>query len=374
MAALDDKTAIQNRASFNAIRYANVWEDGSLLLDAFAPLRGKRMVSICSSGDNALVLLALDPSEVLAVDLNPSQIACLDLRRAAIQEMEREEVLAFLGFNGNGEYPQDNREKIYISLRSGIPLPSREFWDNHIQDIRNGVIHAGKFERYFQAFRKWILPLIHGKGTCKKLISFDNAEAQASFYDSAWNNRRWRLLFRLFFSRAVMGSLGRDPEFFRFVEGSVAERILKRAELALRNLPGTDNPWLQYIVSGNFTRALPPYLEPSNFALVKANLGALRARLGAVDSALAEKPAAVSGYNLSDIFEYMDESLFSAVCGRILDSAAAGSRFAYWNMLVPRSMASNAPERVQARTQLARSLFFRDRAFFYSAFHVDEAL
>ncbi|MCL2875591.1 MAG: BtaA family protein [Betaproteobacteria bacterium] len=365
-----DFSAIQNRASFDAVRYANVWEDASLLLEAFAPLRGKRMVSICSSGDNALALLTLDPCEVLAIDLNPAQIACLDIRCAAIRELEREEVLAFLGFEGQPDY----REKTYALLRSKIPQPSRKFWDARIQDVRKGVIHAGKFERYFQVFRKWILPLIHGKSKCKTLISFDKTQVQTQFYDLTWNNRRWRLLFRFFFSRTVMGALGRDPEFFRFVGGSVSDRILKRTELALRNLPGAENPWLQYIVAGNFVSALPPYLEPRNFAAVKANLAALRIHLGAVENVLAGEPAAVSGYNLSDIFEYMDETLFCKICNHLLDSAAPTSRFAYWNMLVPRSMSVCAPERAQAQIQLAQSLFSRDRAFFYSAFHVDEAL
>ncbi|MDR1812642.1 MAG: BtaA family protein [Candidatus Fibromonas sp.] len=366
---MTNSSAIQNRASFDAIRYANVWEDASLLLEALAPLRGKRMVSICSSGDNALALLTLNPCELLAVDLNPAQIACLDIRCAAIRDLEREEVLAFLGFEGE----PDCREKIYALLRSGLPRPSREFWDVHIPDIKRGVIHAGKFEHYFKIFRKWILPLIHGKSKRKKLISFEQAHAQALFYDSAWNNWRWRLLFRLFFSRAVMGVMGRDPEFFRFVEGSVAERILKRAEFALRNIPGAENPWLQYIVSGNFAPALPPYLESKNFAVVKANLAALQAYHGTIDK-LAASPAAVTGYNLSDIFEYMDESLFRAVCGSLLGSAASSSRLVYWNMLVPRSVALCIPERVQAQTKLAQSLFCRDRAFFYSAFHVDEVL
>jgi S-adenosylmethionine-diacylglycerol 3-amino-3-carboxypropyl transferase len=365
-----NSSAIQNRASFNVIRYANVWEDGLLLLEAFASLRGKRMLSICSSGDNALALLALDPSEVLAVDLNPAQIACLDIRCAAIRELEREEVLAFLGFEGLPNY----REKTYALLRSQIPKPSRDFWDTHIPDIRGGVIHAGKFERYFRIFRKWILPLIHKRSKCKELISFEHINAQAEFYDSVWNNWRWRLLFSFFFSRAVMGVVGRDPEFFRFVEGSVAERILERVEFALRNLLGAENPWLQYIVSGNFALALPPYLEPENFTAIKANLAALRSHLGTVDDALSGESVDIRGYNLSDIFEYMDESLFRTVCGNLLDSAAPSSRFAYWNMLVPRSMALCVPKRVQAQNALSQSLFCKDRAFFYSAFHVDEML
>jgi S-adenosylmethionine-diacylglycerol 3-amino-3-carboxypropyl transferase len=352
------------------IRYANVWEDGLLLLEAFEPLKGKRMVSICSSGDNALALLTLDPSEVLAVDLNPAQIACLDIRIAAIRKLEREEVLAFLGFDGKPDY----REKTYSLLRSELPQSSREFWDKHIKNVRNGVIHAGKFERYFQMFRKWILPLVHGKSKCKKLISFKYAKEQAEFYDAVWNNSRWRQLFRFFFSRKVMGAFGRDPEFFRFVEGSVAERILKRAELALRNLPGAENPWLQYIVSGNFASALPPYLEAQSFAAVKANLGALRSYLGSIDSALERESAAVSGYNLSDIFEYMDEPLFGRVCDNLLGNAAPLSRFAYWNMLVPRSVALVRAKRTLPLQALSQSLFCKDRAFFYSAFHVDEVL
>ena len=204
---MTNSSAIQERAFFDTIRYANVWEDGLLLLEAFKQLRGKRMVSICSSGDNALALLMLDPCEVLAIDLNPAQIACLDIRCAAIKELEREEVLAFLGFEGQPDY----REKTYSLLRSRLPKPSREFWDARIRDVRDGVIHAGKFERYFRIFRKWILPLVHGKNECKRLISFDQAQAQASFYNLTWNNRRWRLLFRFFFSRTVMGVLGRDP-------------------------------------------------------------------------------------------------------------------------------------------------------------------
>jgi len=351
------------------IRYANVWEDSLLLLEAFAPLRGKRMVSICSSGDNALALLTLDPSEVLTVDMNPAQIACLDIRCAAIRELEREEVLSFLGFEG---LPY-NKEKTYALLRSQIPEPSRDFWDRHIVDVRNGVIHAGKFERYFRIFRKWILPLIHRKIKCKELISFKQIQTQAEFYDSVWNNWRWRLLFRFFFSRTVMGA-GRDQECFRFVEGSFAERIFERAEFALRNILGAENPWLQYIVSGNFAPALPPYLEPKNFAAIKANLAALRSHLGSIESALEGEPADKRAYNLSDIFEYMGESMFRAVCGKLLDSAAPSSRFVYWNMLVPRSMALCVPERVQAQNSLSQSLFRKDRAFFYSAFHVDDVL
>ena len=37
------------------------------------------------------------------------------------------------------------------------------------------------------------------------------AEERRAFYDEQWDTWRWRLLFRVFFSRFVMGRLGRDP-------------------------------------------------------------------------------------------------------------------------------------------------------------------
>ena len=62
---------------------------------------------------------------------------------------------------------------------------------------------------------------------------------------------RWRILFRLFFSRVVMGRLGRDPSFFRYVEGSVADRILARTRHALTALNPADYPYLQWILTGH---------------------------------------------------------------------------------------------------------------------------
>src|SRR4029079_3337101 len=63
--------SIADRAAFDLIRYASVWEDADVLCEALAPVaRGGRLLSIASAGDNALALLTLDPAEVVAVDLS----------------------------------------------------------------------------------------------------------------------------------------------------------------------------------------------------------------------------------------------------------------------------------------------------------------
>src|SRR5438093_13522356 len=95
---LAEAPAVQERAAFDFIRYASVWEDADVLCEALAPVAaGGRLLSIASAGDNALALLTLDPLEVVAVDLSAAQIACVELRVAAFRRLEHEPLLGFLG-------------------------------------------------------------------------------------------------------------------------------------------------------------------------------------------------------------------------------------------------------------------------------------
>lgn len=358
---------IEDRARFDLVRYANVWEDAEVLRAALQPARDKRMLSIASAGDNAFALLAAGV-EVVAADLSPAQIALVELKRAAIRRLEREDLLAFLGLR-KGE----DRRAVYERLEHDLPARTRDFWREHLDEIADGVVHHGKFEHYFELFRERVLPLLHRRKTVLALLEEKDEAARKELYDRTWNNLRWRLLFRVFFSRFTMGRLGRDPEFFRYVEGSVAERILGRTEYALTVLPTHANPYVEYILTGSFKRALPLYLRSDVYPDVRRNLDRLTLFEGSVDEAAhAHRGEGFDGFNLSDIFEYLDADTSAAVYGRLLETARPGARFAYWNMLVPRRLAPSFPDRVRPLEAEARALFARDLAFFYSAFVLEE--
>ena len=49
-----------------------------------------------------------------------------------------------------------------------------------------------------------------------------------------------------------------------------------------------------------------------------------------------------------------------------------GGRLAYWNLLVDRQRPESLAELLTPQTEEAHRLWKRDRAFFYSAFHLDE--
>jgi S-adenosylmethionine-diacylglycerol 3-amino-3-carboxypropyl transferase len=359
--------AIDQRASFGRIRYANCWEDPQLLLEGLNIKPGANCLSIASSGDNTLALLLANPALVVAVDLSIPQLSCLELRIAVIRKFEHGELLRFLGV-----LPSNDRSRSYSLIRNDLPGYAREFWDANPTCIEQGVIHAGKFESYFKLFRTRVLPLIHGLAIQEELLMSKSRDQRLGFYNRKWNSLRWRLLFHIFFSRTVLGRAGRDPEFFRYVEGSVADRILARTKYALTELDPSANPFVEYIMSGNFRRSLPLYLEPGNLQIIRERLDRVKVFHGNTDTALSRYAYRFHAYNLSDIFEYMDPALFEQTAKRLIASAAPEARFAYWNLLLPRKTSDIFPEAVNHLSQLSKDLHSRDRAFFYSAFHVEE--
>ncbi len=359
-------TSIEARTDFSFVRYANCWEDADILTAALKPGPGRRILSIASAGDNSLMLLAGGP-EVVAVDINPAQLDCLELRREAIRSLDHGECLAFLGIR-----PASDRLRTFDLLESGLSKDAREFWEANRNAVASGIVHFGKFENYFKLFRTRILPLIHGKSTVRKLLAPKSIAERIRFYQQTWANLRWFLLFRLFFSRIMMGRLGRDPEFFRYVDVPVSERILRRTEYALTALPTHDNPYLDFILAGNFTRNLPPYLGPRHYRAIRKNLDRLQLFRGTVqEAAKAHGDDGFDGFNLSDIFEYLDPVLCETVYTALLRTARPGARLAYWNMLAPRQAPESCRDRVIHLASESADLHARDRAFFYSDFRIE---
>jgi S-adenosylmethionine-diacylglycerol 3-amino-3-carboxypropyl transferase len=362
------EAALRERVSFQFVRYANVWEDADVLCEALAPVAaGGRLLSIASAGDNTLALLTLDPAEVIAVDLSPAQLACLELRLAAFRHLADPELLAFLGIA-----PSPDRLATYRSLRRELSSASVAFWDAHESAVARGVIHAGKFERYLRSFRRFVLPLIHSGRRIEQLCEPRPPEERARFYDRTWDTWRWRCLFRLFFSRAVMGRLGRDPAFFQHVSEDVGSSLLTRTRRALTTLPVHSNPHLAYILTGTCpAEARPRYLRPEFTDLIRGRLDRVRRVEGRVErTALGP----FDGFNLSDVFEYMSPSEHEQCYAALLDQACPGARLAYWNLLVPRVCPASQAHRVRALEPLAAALHARDQAWFYQSFRIDEVI
>jgi S-adenosylmethionine-diacylglycerol 3-amino-3-carboxypropyl transferase len=206
---------------------------------------------------------------------------------------------------------------------------------------------------------------------------FQNRDQQdrRQFYHSEWDNRRWRWMARLFFSRRVVGRLGRDRRFFDYAEGSLAEHLLQRAAYALSALDPCANPYLQWLLLGCHRSALPFALRPENFQAIRRNLDRLDLRVQSLED-FTDTPdgSAWDGFNLSDIFEYMSEANAHRLLEKLVASGRKGARLVYWNLLVSRRRPPCLAHRLRPLNALAESLLRRDKAFFYSALNVEEIL
>jgi S-adenosylmethionine-diacylglycerol 3-amino-3-carboxypropyl transferase len=361
---------IAAKADFTGIRYAQCWEDADILVDALDVRPDDVCLSIASAGDNALALLSRGPARVVALDLSPAQLACLELRVAAYRELGHAELLELIGATLS-----ERRTELYNRCRSRLSAQMLEFWDAHPADIANGIGSVGKFERYFALFRSRVLPLVHPRKRILRLLEGGPRAKREAFYNGEWNTWRWRLLFNIFFSRFVMGRMGRDPSFFRYVEGTVADRILARTRYALTELDPAANPYLQWILTGRHLTAVPLALRPENFDAIRTNLDRLEWRCQSVEDYLDEQgPAAFSKANLSDIFEYMSEANAEHLLAKLAACARHGGRLAYWNMLAPRSRPESLADKLRPLSDLGDRLFKQDKAFFYSRFVVEEVI
>lgn len=357
-----------SHADFSAIRYAQCWEDADILMAGLAIRPGDTCLSIASAGDNSLSMLACGAGRVVALDLSPAQLACLELRVAAYRELTHAELLELIGSR-----PSTRRSELYRRCRPQLCPATRVFWDARTVDIAAGIGSGGKFERYFALFRQRIMPLVHSRTTIELLLAGGDPTTRAGFYEDHWDSWRWQLLFRVFFSRFVMGRLGRDPSFFRYVQGSVAERILARTRQALTALDPADNPYLQWILTGRHTTALPHALRPEKFEAIRDNLHRLEWHCLPLEEFLEQEgTASIDRFNLSDIFEYMSEENYHRLLERLIRAGRSGGRLAYWNMLAPRSRPESMAAQLRSLEGEAQRLFQEDKAFFYSAFVLEQ--
>jgi len=360
---------IAQHARFDDIRYGQLWEDADVLVEAFGDRRGKTLVSICSAGDNALALLLLDPARVIAIDLSPAQIACLEIRVAAYRELDH---AAFLELTGSR--PSQRRGELLDRLGTKLPAATQGFWAARRDAVvAHGLGGSGKFERYFRILQHYLLPLVHSRATIDEVFVSKPQPLRAQFLDARWNNARWRLLLRLFFSNFVMGRLGRDPAFFEHVDGSLAEHVAGRLRHAAVELDPARNPYLHWILKGTHGAALPVAWRAENYDTIRGRLDRLDIRTGALE-ALVEGGERADGFNLSDIFEYMSPEVFDSVYGATLAAANPGARLVYWNMMVPRRVPPAHAAKVRRLEPAIARGKAADKAFFYSDFVVEEVL
>ncbi len=360
------KTA-NKKEKFNQsiIRYASCWEDADVLLSRFDATIHKNILSIASAGDNSFAFLAFKNTQVVAVDINPEQLHLCRLKQLAIMHFDYLTYLDFLGMSGKKRFD-------YAKTKALIPENDTElkaFLERNQSDFEKfGIAKSGKFEKYFRSFRKYILPLVHRNKTIEQLFETKSEEEQILFYEKQWNNRMWRLLLKVFFSKFILGKFGRHPDMLKEVDINVGDFIKSHAHDHLRSTLCQKNYFLQMILLGKYHNDLPFYLREENFEKIKKNIHNIQFKESYPQNATLINDEKFDFVNFSNIFEYMDAQIFSKTVTEINENLNINAIAAYWNLMVPRefSTINQSFSKVEFSNQL------NDKGFFYRDFHLSK--
>lgn len=318
------------------IHYSNCHEDSAFVLEQIKN-QPKRILSIASALDNCLAMLLLEPDEIVAIDSNDTQIYLCRLKQCGIKYLDYESFLVLIGI------AEGDSKDCYEKIREHLDEETRDYFDSHIYLISDvKLVHCGRFEYYFSVFKNKVLPLIHSKRTITSFMNAEDITRQRELYRKTFNNLRFRLMFKLFFSEAVMKRVGRDKEYFRYNKGSLSALLKRKFEVCVENNLNSHNPYLQYIVFNNFS-ALPVYLKRENFEFIKRNIDKLTIKKADFSQAVSEGKKYDFMY-LSDIFEYMDTSVMEEMSNAISNSLTDGGEVMFFNMMNPRRLTGGLKE------------------------------
>lgn len=369
---IEPKNNLTEKVDFSILRYACCWEDASFLLQQLDVEENSNILSIGSAGDNSFSLLTKNPKLLVICDVSEVQLYSIELKKLLIEKLNHEEVLISLGYKNDNEEYKNTRVEIFNSLKNHLSNSTKIYFENNIDLIENGIIYGGKFEKYLLLFSQKILPFIHSKTTINEFFREKSEQEQIEFYNKKWNNWRWKLLFKIFFSRFLMGRLGRSPEFLKEVDVNVGKHIFERTEKELSNTNTQKNFMLRFMLKGGFENTLPHYLQKENFYKIKHNLVSNTTQI-TFEKGLAEEVATKYKHqnilfdvmNLSNIFEYMDEKTFIKTSEQLLSATTPNGKLAYWNLMVERII-HNHFQTQSANISLQNAS--KDNGFFYDRF------
>jgi S-adenosylmethionine-diacylglycerol 3-amino-3-carboxypropyl transferase len=366
------RSEIAQIMSLDIIRYSQVWEDHQVLCDGLNIGSDDDVLSIASSGCNVFAMLLAGAKSITAIDMSAAQIALVELKIVAIRTFSHEVFVAFIGASKMIE----DRIVLYRQLRHQLSVQSQLFWDVHTEEIAQGVIHCGRFDRYLRVFLDTVISKIWPKGSQQALLDANSLIEQQAIYNDLCDSPEFRNSFRRYAGKEMMSLLGRDLAQLKYVEiPDLGSHFLDRFRHCLINISNDENFYMEYSLLGHY-RDLekgPLYMRAENFEQLKGLVDRVHLVTDEIESYLNKvPPGTYSKVNLSDIFEYMSDADSQQLFKLLAKRLRSKGRLAYWNLLVPRTPSAPLLGKLKPLTALSERHHKIDRTWFYKSFHIDE--
>jgi S-adenosylmethionine-diacylglycerol 3-amino-3-carboxypropyl transferase len=341
------------------------WEDPESDRKALRITPGDTLISITSGGCNTLSLLLERPSRVFAIDINPLQSYLLELKIAAMSGLNHGEYLEFLGVRHSSV-----RIAMYEHISGNLSEQARQYWNGNKKVIEQGILGMGRYERFIGLFRK-ILRLLQGSTRIHGLFEQSSIEEQRRYFETTWNTRRWKSIFKVFFNKRILARRGLTADYFDFDDGSVsfADSFFRRSKRAMTEIPVKTNYFLSQYLLGRYLseQCVPPYLRAENFDVIRKQLNKVQIISADLKDWLQTVPEeSIECFCISNICEVMNIEETNRTFEQILRTAKQGARVSFRNLMLPRVVPDYLTSRIMRNDELSRQLINSDSSFVYS--------
>jgi S-adenosylmethionine-diacylglycerol 3-amino-3-carboxypropyl transferase len=343
-------------ASFNALNFSSSNEDGATEIAALAV--ADRILCLTGTGTRVLDLLLTDAREIVALDANSVQNFALALKCAAIERLERDAYLAFIGIA-----PCGNRRAIYDGLRHGLSEQARDFWDRNGRLILAGLWTIGRWERLLH-WNARALRLFRGSAVSTMMTAPD-IDRQAAVWQAHFVLGPRRAAIEAGLRDFVWRLAMREPAAAHLPNArSVSTHIAQSFETASRRFLFRESDTATLIFRGGHTAdgALPVHLRAENYDRMRARLSRLRIVKADLAQLGATGEGRFDGFSLSDFGSYCDTAAYADCWHSVIASASQGARFCeriFMNEMAP-------PLAITVDAALSLRLSHSDRSIIYT--------
>lgn len=308
---------------FSLLRYSYGNEDWRTEEEALDIQPQDHILCITASGDRPLNLLIRECQKIVCIDANPIQNYLLKLKAAAMQALDYDNYLAFLGATAC-----KNRKQILQQVLPFLEQKAALFWNQKSKMVSKGVLYQGAVERLTTIISK-IFGIIRGKKV-KRLFAMNNIEEQRKFLKEEWDSYLLRKCFNLVLNTCFSQLIIKDPGLSNF-SGDIkpGNYLYDRINASLERELAKKNPLLSLILRGKVSEeAFSPYLTKVGVDAIKTRLSVLE--IHTIDilqylESLSEPTFDV--FSLSDVASYLSYPNFIRLLKGIIKTAKPGARF-----------------------------------------------
>lgn len=369
---------------FLGLVYPQIWEDPVVDMEALQLGPEDNLVCIASGSCNMMSYLTAGPASVTAVDLSPAHVALGRLKLAAAQHLP--DHAAFYQFFARAD--MDSNVALYDRyLRDKLDPETRAFWEGRaplrrrISLFQDGFYRHGVLGRFLGAThllarisRVDFAPLLAARSLAEQQAFFDRQIAPLFDKWLVKSLARFRLsLFGLGIPPAQYDKLAADGN------GDVLPILRERVRKLICDFPIGEN----YFAWQAFARgydpspegSLPPYLQRTNFEILRSHAG--RGRIvnqSMTDMLAAEPDGSRQGFVLLDAQDWMNDTQLNALWDQITRTASPGARVIFRTGgiadILPGRVAPDTLNRWSYDSDASAQGSERDRSAIYGAFHL----